>query len=75
LAANASARRAESWRKLALKVIMKVRERRRVEVFVYGLFMDDELVRGKGPSTVSVTITEWRAWGSGVVRIAKTSPM
>jgi hypothetical protein len=61
LAANASARKAESWRKLALKMGIKERERRRVEFSSMGLFMDDELLRGKGLSSVSVTITGWYA--------------
>jgi hypothetical protein len=45
LAANASASATQSV--VALKMGIKERERR-VEVFFYGLFMDKELLRGKG---------------------------
>jgi hypothetical protein len=45
LAANASASATQSV--VALKMGIKERERR-VEVFFYGLFMDEELLRGKG---------------------------
>ena len=40
-------RRAHSESVVALKMGIKERERR-VEVFFYGLFMDQELLRGKG---------------------------